>query len=132
MHRFAAKEACRKACGHLDGQSRGFHRIIILPVSNSTGIEHKSSAPQGLILDKIFEETGHSTQCEHPMRMPKMSGVSLSALDGQLCEISISHDGDFATAIAIVPTIHDHEVNAPSRTSVDHDNRSTTTYGIYR
>jgi holo-[acyl-carrier protein] synthase len=31
--------------------------------------------------------------------------VDVSELDGQLCEISISHDGDFATAVAIVPVV---------------------------
>jgi len=30
--------------------------------------------------------------------------VDVNRLNGQLCEISISHDGDFATAVALVPT----------------------------
>jgi hypothetical protein len=30
---------------------------------------------------------------------------NVNMLEGQLCEISISHDGDFATAVALVPSM---------------------------
>lgn len=37
------------------------------------------------------------------------SPIHPSEFEGQLCEISISHDGDFATAIAIVPSMADKQ-----------------------
>ncbi|KAF7682128.1 hypothetical protein GT037_001104 [Alternaria burnsii] len=92
--RFAAKEACRKACSHLDIDERGFKHIMILPVTSVDRSEHQSARPQGLILDKVYDtESSDDTR------------VDVSGLDGQLCEISISHDGDFATAVAIVPVV---------------------------
>jgi holo-[acyl-carrier protein] synthase len=67
---------------------------MILPVSSVDRSEHQSARPQGLILDKVYDtESSDDTR------------VDVSGLDGQLCEISISHDGDFATAVAIVPNV---------------------------
>jgi hypothetical protein len=33
------------------------------------------------------------------------TSVTVDDLNGQLCEISISHDGMFATAVALVPSV---------------------------
>jgi holo-[acyl-carrier protein] synthase len=97
--RFAAKEACRKACQHLSIIQTGFKHIMILPVTSMDRSKHQSSRPQGLILDQVYEDF------EPVMVKPdgKIELIDLSKLDGQLCEISISHDGDYATAVAIVP-----------------------------
>ncbi|KAH7359556.1 hypothetical protein BKA66DRAFT_472773 [Pyrenochaeta sp. MPI-SDFR-AT-0127] len=114
--RFAAKEACRKACTHLDKDARGFQQIIILPIASLHRDEHQSSPPRGLILDKVydevFEKSGTATAedeeevgREDAIRTP----VYLNELEGQLCEISISHDGGFATAVAIVPSVTDNQ-----------------------
>jgi holo-[acyl-carrier protein] synthase len=72
---------------------------MILPVTSMDRSKHQSSRPQGLILDQVYEDF------EPVMVKPdgKIELIDLSKLDGQLCEISISHDGDYATAVAIVP-----------------------------
>ncbi|KAI4643576.1 hypothetical protein J4E93_006586 [Alternaria ventricosa] len=97
--RFAAKEACRKAIQHLDIVQRGFKHIMILPVTAVDRSKHQSLRPQGLILDMVYEDF------EPTWVKPdgKIGVIDMSEIDGQLCEISISHDGDYATAVAIVP-----------------------------
>jgi len=76
---------------------------MILPITANTDRRaHQSSRPQGLILDvgygiqasMVQDETGKQTE---------ITPLDIDRLDGQLCEISISHDGDFATAVALVP-----------------------------
>ena len=62
--------------------------------------EHQSARPQGLILDKVYD-----TESSDDAPVVVSTRVDVSELDGQLCEISISHDGDFATAVAIVPVV---------------------------
>lgn len=37
--------------------------------------------------------------------LPSRRHTMIDDLNGQLCEISISHDGDMATAVALVPFI---------------------------
>ncbi|KAJ5057993.1 hypothetical protein J3E72DRAFT_159085, partial [Bipolaris maydis] len=106
--RFAAKEACRKACDHLDKNSRGFQQIIILPITSLNRNEHQSSRPQGLILDEVYKTQALPTDSMGASlgdkgRSPLL--LNVHELEGQLCEISISHDGDFATAVAIVPSM---------------------------
>jgi holo-[acyl-carrier protein] synthase len=108
--RFAAKEACRKACEQLDSNARGFKHIMILPVNSVDRNKHQSSRPQGLILDKVYEpyapapsDAENSADARVAMQHVMSTLVDVSELDGQLCELSISHDGDYATAIAIVP-----------------------------
>ncbi|KAG9191863.1 holo-[acyl-carrier protein] synthase [Alternaria panax] len=107
--RFAAKEACRKACSHLDMNARGFKHIMILPVTSVDRSKHQSSRPRGLILDKVYEtytpapnDPAKSDNARVAIQHVMSTLVDVSELDGQLCEISISHDGDFATAVAIV------------------------------
>jgi holo-[acyl-carrier protein] synthase len=108
VRRFAAKEAIRKACDHFEETARGYQSIVILPITPSTLLEHHSSRPQGLILDTPY---GPTPVAHRNLYDPSVSSViseemSITAddLDGQLCEISISHDGDFATAVALVPS----------------------------
>ncbi|KAJ4987878.1 hypothetical protein SVAN01_06608 [Stagonosporopsis vannaccii] len=93
--RFAAKEACRKACDHLDKDTRGFKHIIILPVDGLEHSEHQSRRPEALILLEALDETKESSADPFDVR----------SLEGQLCEISITHDGDFASAVALVPSM---------------------------
>ncbi|KAI8938378.1 hypothetical protein NX059_004273 [Plenodomus lindquistii] len=128
--RFAAKEACRKACPHWDRNHRGFQQIIILP---------SRPKPQALILDAVYaasqskprldssavvqEDGEEEEEVEQQDRDPDddeeeeaeeeesssigshddTAATTLEALDGQIAEISISHDGEYATAVAIVP-----------------------------
>ncbi|KAF2261542.1 hypothetical protein CC78DRAFT_349950 [Lojkania enalia] len=105
--RFAAKEACRKACTHL-GSSNGRHSIMILPTIGSTGA---STAPRALILRTTlsgYQPKYHSIRDAVAIKLAesnRLFNLDTSHLDGQLCEISISHDGGFATAVAIVPTL---------------------------
>ncbi|KAF1940422.1 hypothetical protein EJ02DRAFT_379791 [Clathrospora elynae] len=107
--RFAAKEACRKACVDFERSSRGFRHIIILPVTAPDGDAQQSVRPQGLILDQAYEEacaTPAAKDADMGVPVGKTqvrSSVDVDELAGQLCEISISHDGDFATAVALVP-----------------------------
>lgn len=100
--RFAAKEACRKACDHLDKYTRGLKHIIILPVTEVAREEHQSQRPQGLILHEAFPEPGSKAAEE--------AVFDMESLDGQLCEISISHEEEYATAVALVPSMKQHEV----------------------
>jgi len=82
---------------------------MILPVASDRQTTHKSAPPQGLILDEELD--AHYTivrDFKGPARVlvkKHASGVcfDVDSLDGQLCELSISHDGDFATAVALVP-----------------------------
>jgi holo-[acyl-carrier protein] synthase len=73
---------------------------MILPVTSVDRSEHQSARPQGLILDKVYD-----TESSDDAPVVASTRVDVSELDGQLCEISISHDGDFATAVAIVPVV---------------------------
>ncbi|KAF9693962.1 hypothetical protein EKO04_007982 [Ascochyta lentis] len=98
--RFAAKEACRKACDHLGTYTRGFKHVIILPVTSLDCKEHQSQRPQGLILHEAMPELENSGGSEP-------APFDLEALEGQLCEISITHDGEFASAVALVPSMRD-------------------------
>ncbi|KAF2995076.1 hypothetical protein E8E13_002848 [Curvularia kusanoi] len=93
--RFAAKEACRKACDHLDKNDRGLKHIVILPVTAVEQGEHKSQRPEALVLHEPLQEPNSQEEPEAPFNMESLSG--------QLCEISISHDEDYATAVALVP-----------------------------
>jgi hypothetical protein len=66
----------------------------------------QSAAPQGLILDALHKSKNQKSPDEEDQDIRKRTGrpfTCIDDLDGQLCPISISHDGDFATAVAIVP-----------------------------
>ncbi|RMZ73406.1 Holo-[acyl carrier ] synthase [Pyrenophora seminiperda CCB06] len=102
--RFAAKEAIRKACTHLNYSSRGFQRIMVLPVTVSHHDEYRMVRPQGLVLDEDYAAhvAGSEDRVVGVEKAQERPLVDVDELDGQLCEISISHDGDYATAVAIV------------------------------
>lgn len=74
---------------------------MILPIDRiELGGEHLSSRPQGLILDEVW----HELEASALENGNDPSGLtSHASLNGQLCTLSISHDGDFATAVALVP-----------------------------
>jgi holo-[acyl-carrier protein] synthase len=81
---------------------------MILPVVSLGRNEHQSSRPTGLILDTVYEARALSTNSTdagfgNKAHVPHL--LDVQELEGQLCEISISHDGDFATAVAIVPSM---------------------------
>ncbi len=78
---------------------RGFKHIVILPVTAPQEKEHQSSRPQGLILHEALDAV-EGTKAGGKAA----EGFDINTLDGQLCEISISHDGDFASAVALVPS----------------------------
>ncbi|KAJ4359127.1 hypothetical protein N0V95_002451 [Ascochyta clinopodiicola] len=62
------------------------------------GSEHQSQRPQALVLHEALPEL------EKP-EAADQAAFDVEALDGQLCEISITHDGDFASAVALVPSM---------------------------
>lgn len=72
---------------------------MILPVTTVDRSRHQSLRPEGLILDMVYEDFEPSWVTPDG----KVGLIDMSEIDGQLCEISISHDGDYATAVAIVP-----------------------------
>jgi holo-[acyl-carrier protein] synthase len=101
--RWAAKEAVRKACEHL-GSSNGFHSIIILPIALSKLTPGATSRPQALILrNRLPEPPKPSPQAtvNHDI------SFDIESLDGQLCEVSISHDSKYASAVALVPVVEE-------------------------
>ena len=55
--------------------------------------EHSSHRPVAIVLDEALPEPQSETD----------SPRSFESLEGQLCEVSISHDGEYATAVALVP-----------------------------
>ncbi|KAH6611920.1 hypothetical protein C7974DRAFT_291849, partial [Boeremia exigua] len=100
--RFAAKEACRKACDHLDKNTRGFKHIVILPVTELDRTEHQSRRPEALVLWEALKDPERSTAAQE--------SLNVQTLEGQLCEISISHDGDYASAVALVPGMKQNQL----------------------
>ncbi|KAF2002246.1 hypothetical protein P154DRAFT_462745 [Amniculicola lignicola CBS 123094] len=94
--RWAAKEACRKACTHL-GSTNGLHHIIILPISLTVQGEAHSRIPQGLILREVLPALGNG------LAQPNGPSFDINSVEGQLCEVSITHDDGIAAAVALVP-----------------------------
>jgi holo-[acyl-carrier protein] synthase len=83
----------------METYTRGFKHIIVLPVVAPDHMEHQSSRPQALVLNTPLLDTKGSDEAA-----PRPT-FDLEALDGQMCEISITHDGDFASAVALVPSM---------------------------
>lgn len=84
---------------------------MILPIASLDRNEHQSSRPQGLILDEVYKTRALSTDSTGASFDGKAQSsllLDVHELEGQLCEISISHDEDFATAVAIVPSMKGH------------------------
>ena len=88
------------------GRSKqGLHDIVILPVVSSSTDQPHSGPPRGLVLDCVrkweyHKSAGQGLEQKHASRI-----VTENDLEGQLCEVSISHDGDYATAAALVPLL---------------------------
>lgn len=83
---------------------------MILPVSvSSKQVPGATSRPQALVLRNRLPEL--SPQHEDKA----MSGgldFDIDSLDGQLCEVSISHDNTYATAVALVPVVEEWQPQA--------------------
>jgi holo-[acyl-carrier protein] synthase len=81
---------------------------MILPTTSAPRHKHQSTRPQGLVLDTPYESSVATDQpCQEGGQTTdrvNATSIDVDELDGQLCEISISHDGDFATAVALVPS----------------------------
>jgi hypothetical protein len=82
---------------------------MILPVIAPTDRNHLSTRPQGLILDKAYRNAPllakDPTDTGSVRKTHVRTHIDVNGLNGQLCEISISHDSGFATAVAIVPSM---------------------------
>jgi holo-[acyl-carrier protein] synthase len=83
---------------------------MILPVISRRSIEHVlplTSRPQGLILRKPLPSRPTESKSYSPEADPSTGSKSylfdLNDVEGQMCEISISHDGGWAQAVAMVP-----------------------------
>jgi len=100
--RWAAKEACRKASDHL-ALSNGFHSIMILPIASTP--DEGTTRPQGLILRTKLREQPADGVAQRDLDGHTRAQFDVNRVDGQLCEVSISHDTDWATAVAIVPIV---------------------------
>lgn len=111
--RFAAKEACRKACDHFEKNTKGFQHIVILPVIDVDRNEHKSQRPEGLILYEELPKAAESKAAEN-------APFDVTTLDGQICEISISHDGEYANAVALVPSMKHNDSLSPNARATAH------------
>jgi holo-[acyl-carrier protein] synthase len=74
---------------------------MILPIAFTLRQKHQSVRPQGLILDSPYVSAFHAESRAINMTNT-LPTYDVEDLNGQLCEISISHDGDFATAVALV------------------------------
>ncbi|KAF2877423.1 hypothetical protein BDV95DRAFT_601821 [Massariosphaeria phaeospora] len=105
--RWAAKEACRKACPSINADSNGFHRIVILPVtSHNNPSTAASQRPEALILHEDLADrrpTHTKAAAQSLVRKVGLKHFNVGKEDGQLCELSISHDGEWAAAVALVP-----------------------------
>jgi holo-[acyl-carrier protein] synthase len=99
----------RKACDQFGRLERGLQSIVILPITLVPKGEHQSSRPQALILDTPYGSTLAAdrtrAELEPAEQIAESMPTCVNDLDGQLCEISISHDGEFATAVALVPNM---------------------------
>lgn len=79
---------------------------MILPVTPpSDRNAHRSGPPRGLILDAEYgARLASEYNGDETIMHAESKHAGFQSLSGQLCEISISHDGDFATAVALVPS----------------------------
>jgi hypothetical protein len=102
---------------------------VILPIGSVdrhlSQSRHKSSPPQGLILDEVYKGQKTAGLSENGELISKYA--TETSLNGQLCQVSISHDGDFATAVAIVPFIETLDKSATVGYSSDEDPPSSPT-----
>jgi holo-[acyl-carrier protein] synthase len=78
---------------------------MILPITTLDRKEHQSARPQGLILYEALQDMNRKNGTDNSGATEEAGSFDINTLEGQMCEISISHDGDFATAVALVPSM---------------------------
>jgi holo-[acyl-carrier protein] synthase len=92
--RWAAKEAIMKACP----RQLTFHDIIIAM--------RPDEKPYAIVLDHTREKKSipdHLSRTHRQNQLKMQENDSLEDLSGQIVPLSISHDGEYATAIALYP-----------------------------
>src|SRR6266480_2881793 len=117
--RWAAKEAIMKACP----RQLTFHDIIVAI--------RPDEKPYGIVLDHTRERKPipdhlsrirwrHLQLLEKQKQLENQANGSLESLSGQIVPLSISHDGEYATAIALYPEepIFDDLGGANTRTNL--------------
>ena len=77
------------------------------------GKQHQSQRPEGLILHDALREAEKTDAAEE-------APFDVTTLDGQICEISISHDGDYANAVALVPSMKHADSLSPNARKEGH------------
>ncbi|KAF2019301.1 hypothetical protein BU24DRAFT_458991 [Aaosphaeria arxii CBS 175.79] len=121
--RWAAKEACRKACGHL-GKSNGLHSIMILPSNSSS---QQKGGPQGLILrHRLPSRPPHPSDATSSSTELERTVFNIEDVEGQFCEVSITHDGQYAQAVALVPSVPKEWWQASSNAAADVESKLNT------
>lgn len=81
---------------------------MILPITPLTRKENKAtSRPQGLILRERLPERTTDDSKSYQGDTVDLENFNTDTLDGQFCELSISHDTHWATAVAIVPVMEE-------------------------
>lgn len=95
--------------------------MVIPASSNGT-----SSAPMGLVLREplhpLFTDPENGVYVR--LRGADRSSFDVDTVEGQFCEISITHDADIAQAVAMVPTVtwsNDSVQDATWTNAGDHD-----------
>lgn len=80
---------------------------MILPVApKDHRLDDATSRPQGLILrKKLPEQLDDTAEQRNTQGVVRHGQFDIDCIDGQFCEVSISHDSDWATAVAIVPIL---------------------------
>lgn len=89
------------------GKSNGLHQIMILPIATrETQTKHTTTAPQGLILRHKLDAFAYTYNgLEAKMTGEDRTIFEVEKVEGQYCEVSISHDKDIAQAVALVPSL---------------------------
>jgi holo-[acyl-carrier protein] synthase len=80
---------------------------MILPIAPKDG--EGTTRPQGLILREKLHDQANTGTSQQDSSEPTRESFDVNSVDGQLCEVSISHDTHWATAVAIVPIVHEWE-----------------------
>ncbi|KAF1813302.1 hypothetical protein P152DRAFT_313674 [Eremomyces bilateralis CBS 781.70] len=92
--RWAAKEAAIKALGYRPPHA--FHQIVLY--SAPTAADGTSVAPRLIVLDEVnFTRKGNAGWEDRK--------DALGGMEGQEGLVSISHDGEYATAVVVMPVV---------------------------
>jgi holo-[acyl-carrier protein] synthase len=81
---------------------------MILPIAPNNG--EGTTRPQGLILREKLRNHADAGVSQQDPSAHTHESFDVNSVDGQLCEVSISHDTHWATAVAIVPIVDEWEV----------------------